>query len=113
MKKAIIGIAVIVAAIGAAVFVVPWKEPPDHRPIVAAVQAANYCKEGAECKVTGADCPFSTELVNASELAKLNALYKGYFDAGGRRCMTHEVETRDFSRISCELGKCVAATKGK
>jgi poly(3-hydroxyalkanoate) synthetase len=105
MKKAIIGIAVIVAAIGAAVFVVPWKEPPDHRPIVAAVQAANYCKEGAECKVT--------ELVNASELAKLNALYKGYFDAGGRRCMTHEVETRDFSRISCELGKCVAATKGK
>ena len=111
VKKAVIWIVGAVAVIGAAAFVVPWKDPPDHRPIVAAVQAANYCKEDAECKVTGADCPFSTELVNVKELAKLNQLYAGYFAAGGGRCITHEVETRDFSRITCELGKCVAALK--
>ena len=111
MKKAVIWIVGAVAVVGAAAFAVLWKEPPDHRPIVAAVRAANYCKEDAECKVTGADCPFSSELVNVKELAKLNQQYQAYFAAGGSRCMTHEVETRDFSRITCELGKCVAALK--
>lgn len=106
MKKTVIWSVVAVAVVGATAVVALWKDPPDHRPIVDAVRAANYCTESA-------DCPFSTELVNARELAKVNGLYKGYFDAGGSRCMTSEFDNRDFSRITCELGKCVAATRGK
>ena len=112
MKRTVIWsvAAVAVAVAGAAAVVVLWPTPPDPGPIRAAVDAANYCTVNEDCKVTSADCPFSTQLVNAKELMKLNKLYNEYFSAGGRRCMSHEVETRDFTRISCEGGKCVAAS---
>jgi hypothetical protein len=111
VKKAAIWIVGAVAVIGIAALVLFPKEPPHPGAIIAMVQAANYCKKDAECVVTGADCPFSTELVNVAELAKLNQQYQEYFAAGGRRCMVNEVEIRDFTRITCEGGKCVAALR--
>ncbi|MDB5808968.1 MAG: hypothetical protein JWN94_1090 [Betaproteobacteria bacterium] len=78
----------------------------------AQVAAANYCTASADCAVASGDCPFVYEPVNVREQQKVAALYERYFAWEGS-CMFSMLDNRDLDRLSCTLGKCVAALKGK
>ena len=58
------------------------------------------------------DCPFLYDLVNVKEQQKVAELYSRYHERSGM-CMFSVLDNRDFDRLTCKLGKCVAALKGK
>ncbi len=92
--------------------IVLYGTPINEAEVRPQVAAANYCTITTDCAVAPGDCPFFYELVNVKEKQMVADLYTRYHAWKGL-CMYSAMDMRDFDRVSCTLGKCVAALKGK